>query len=71
MGPNWDGDFSQPKWKCSHGTYNPSGKEINPMCSSCTTPVASAGLTKRKAREIALKTVGVRIRRVLKDERGM
>jgi len=52
--------------RCEHGVYSPGGKHPNPMCSICITPLAARGLTKREVMDKALKTVGVRIRAVLK-----
>jgi hypothetical protein len=52
--------------RCEHSVYSPGGKRPNPMCSICITPLAARGLTKREVMDKALKTVGVRIKRVLK-----
>jgi hypothetical protein len=52
--------------RCEHSVYSPGGKRPNPMCSICITPLAARGLTKREVMDIALKSVGVRIRAVLK-----
>lgn len=64
--PHWEGNFSAPRNKCSHGVFNASGWEKNPECSVCVGSIASVGPTKREAMQKALETVGVRIKKVLK-----
>jgi hypothetical protein len=66
MGPNYEGDFSMPATKCVHGVWAPRSIKQNDCCSICMTPLASKGSTKREVMDIALKSVGVRIKRVLK-----